>query len=299
MRDAKMHSDEADIDESIVSRLIAAQFPQWTDLPVEPVDSAGTDNAMFRLGEDMAVRLPRIDWAAGNVEREQQWLPRLAPLLPIAIPVPLGKGKPAEGYPWNWSIVRWLSGENPIVDSIADPDLLAEDLAEFVIALRRIDPTDGPPADRGVPLKMRDAPTRAAIEQLHGIIDTAAATAVWEAALQIPEWFGSGAWIHGDLSPGNVLITRGRLSAVIDFGGMGVGDPTVDLIVAWNLLPTAARNIFRAALRVDDATWRRGRGWALSIALIQLPYYQETNRVLSANSRYVIREVLADHEHNS
>jgi aminoglycoside phosphotransferase (APT) family kinase protein len=226
-------------------------------------------------------------------------MPRLAPLLPIAIPVPLGKGKPAEGYPWNWSIVRWLSGENPIVDNIADPDLLAEDLAEFVVALRRIDPTDGPPTGRGVPLRMRDAPTRAAIKELHGAIDTAAATDVWESALQIPEWSGSGAWIHGDLSPGNVLITRGRLSAVIDFGNMGVGDLTVDLIVAWNLLPAAARSIFRAALQVDDPTWWRGRGWALSIALIQLPYYQNTNPGLSANSRQVIREVLADHERSS
>ncbi|ACZ87129.1 aminoglycoside phosphotransferase family protein [Streptosporangium roseum] len=296
MRAGKMHADEVDIDMPLVRRLLAGQFPQWADLPVEPVDSAGTDNAMYRLGEDMAVRLPRIEWAVGNVEREQRWLPRLAPLLPVTIPAPLGKGVPADGYPWHWSVYRWLDGENPAVGRITDPALLAEDLAEFVTALRRIDPTDGPPAGRGVPLATRDAPTRAAIGDLRGVIDTGAATAAWEEALRIPAWSGPAAWVHGDLSPGNVLITRGRLSAVIDFGCVGVGDPTVDLVVAWNLLPAAARDVLRAALRVDDATWARGRGWALSIALIQLPYYRSTNPSLAANSRHVIREVLADHE---
>jgi len=291
----KMHPDETPVDLALVRGLLAAQFPQWAGLTVEPVDSSGTDNAMYRLGEDMAVRLPRIDWAAGNVEREQQWLPLLAPLLPVPVPVPLGKGKPAEGYPWDWSIVRWLKGENPVVNNIANPDRLGEDLAEFIIALRQIDPTDGPPAGRGVPLSTRDTPTRAAIEQLHGMIDTAAVTSAWEFALNLPEWSGPVTWLHGDLSPGNILIADNRLSGVIDFGGLGVGDPTVDLIVAWNMLPAAARSTFWAALQVDDATWKRGRGWALSIALIQLPYYMDTNPPLAANARYVIREVLSDH----
>jgi aminoglycoside phosphotransferase (APT) family kinase protein len=292
----KMHPDETPVDLSLVRGLLAAQFPQWAGLPVEPVDSSGTDNAMYRLGEDMAVRLPRIDWAAGNVEREQRWLPLLARSLPVPIPVPLGKGKPAEGYPWDWSVVRWLKGDNPIVNSIANADRLGEDLAEFILALRQIDPIDGPPAGRGVPLSTRDAPTRAAIEQLHGIVDTAAVTSAWEVALRLPEWTGPVTWLHGDLSPGNILIADDRLSGVIDFGGVGVGDPSVDLIVAWNMLPAAARRTFRAALHVDDATWKRGRGWALSIALIQLPYYKDTNPALSANARHVIREVLSDHE---
>lgn len=290
-----MHADEVDIDGPLVRRLIAGQFPQWAGLPVERVDSAGTDNVMYRLGADMAVRLPRMEGAAGNVEAEQRWLPRLAPRLPVAIPVPLGKGRPAEGYPWNWSVYRWLDGENPAVDHIAEPGLLAGELAEFITALRRIDPTGGPPSGRGVPLATRDAPTRAAIGELHGVIDTDAATAAWEAALRIPERSGPAVWVHGDLSPGNVLVTRERLSAVIDFGGVGVGDPTVDLIVAWNLLPADARGVLREALQADDAAWGRGRGWALSIALIQLPYYRNTNPVLAANSRHVIRAVLADH----
>ena len=292
----KMHVDEVDTDASLVRRLLAAQFQQWAHLPIRSVPSAGTDNALFRLGDDMVVRLPRIHWAVGSLDKEHHWLPRLAPLLPVAIPTPLGKGEPAEGYPWQWSVYRWLDGENPTVDDIADPGLLAADLAEFIAALQRIDPTGAPAASRGVPLAMRDAPTRTAIEALHGLVDTDAVTAAWDAALRTPEWPGGPVWLHSDLAPGNVLVVDGRLDAVIDFGGLGVGDPAADLAVAWNLLPAAVRNDFRRAVQVDDATWERGRGWALSIALIQLPYYQTTNPVLAAGARHTIAQVLADHE---
>jgi aminoglycoside phosphotransferase (APT) family kinase protein len=291
-----MHVDEVDTDPSLVRRLLAAQLPQWADLPIQSVPSAGTDNALFRLGDDMVVRLPRIHSAAESLERELRWLPRLAPLLPVAVPVPLGKWEPAEGYPWHWSVYRWLEGENPTVDRITDPRALATDLAGFITAFQRIDPTDGPPAGRGVPLAMRDAPTRAAIEAVRGMVDTDAVIAAWDAALQAPEWLGAPVWLHADLAPGNVLIVDGRLSAVIDFGVLGVGDPAGELPVAWNLLPVGVRNVFRAALRVDDATWERGRGWALSIALIQLPYYHRTNPVLAAGARHTIGEVLADHD---
>jgi aminoglycoside phosphotransferase (APT) family kinase protein len=290
----KMHADEVDTDVSLVRRLLAAQFPHWADLPIAPVESAGTDNAIYRLDDDMAVRLPRIHWATGQVDKEQLWLPKLAPLLPVAIPVPLGRGEPAEGYPWSWSVYRWLKGENPTVGRIADPHLLATDLAAFIAALQRIDLADGPAAGRGVPLARRDAETRTAIEALRGMVDTDAATAVWDAALRTPEWTGAPVWLHSDLAPGNVLVVDGRLSAVIDFAGVGVGDPAGDLPVAWNLLPAESRNVFRAALRVDDATWERGRGWALSIALIQLPYYHRTNPALAAGARHTIAEVLAD-----
>ena len=294
-----LHGGEVDTDVSLAGRLLAAQFPQWADLPIEPVASAGTDNALYRLGGDMVVRLPRIEWAVESVDREHRWLPRLAPLLPVAIPVPLGRGRPAEGYPWPWSVYRWLEGGNPAIDRLADPGLLARDLAEFIAALRGIDPTDGPPAGRSGPLAMRDAPTRSAIEALRGMVDTGALTAAWDAALRTPGWPGAPVWVHSDLAPGNVLLVNGRLSAVIDFSGLGVGDPACDVPVAWNLLPAGTRNVFRAALRVDDATWARGRGWALSVALIQLPYYRDTNPVLAANARHVIHEVLADHKHGA
>lgn len=294
MADSKMHADEIHTDDSLVRRLLAAQFPDWAALPIERVPSAGTDNAMYRLGSDMAVRLPRIDWAVGGVDKDQRWLPVVAPLLPVEIPVPLAKGRPAEGYPWTWGIYRWLEGENPTVDGIDDPDSLTRDVARFVEALHRIDLAGGPPAGRGVPLAMRDEPTRTAIDDLQGTIDTEAVTAVWDAALRTPAWSGPSVWVHGDLSPGNLILQGGRLTGVIDFGGLGMGVPDCDLIVAWNLLPAEARNVFRAELGVDDAMWARGRGWALSVALIQLPYYRETNPALAANARHVIREVLAD-----
>jgi aminoglycoside phosphotransferase (APT) family kinase protein len=294
-----MHADEVHTDAPLVRRLLAAQFPEWAALPVEPVPSAGTDNALYRLGDDMVVRLPRIEWAVGSLDRALEWLPRLAPLLPVAIPVPLAKGSPAVGYPWPWSVYPWFVGENPTVGHIADPDRLAKDLARFVQALHRIDSADGPSAGRGVPLARRDEPTRTALAALQGMIDTDAATAAWEAALRTPAWAGAPVWVHGDLSPGNLLVREVRLAAVLDVEDVGVGDPACDLIVAWNLLPAATREVFRAELGVDEATWDRGRGWALSIALIQLPYYKETNPVLAANARHVIREVLADHHGGS
>lgn len=296
-----MHVDEVDTDVSLVRRLLAAQFPRWADLPIEPIQSAGTDNAMYRLGDDMAVRLPRIHGATDQVEKEHRWLPKLGPLLPLAIPVPLAKGTPGEGYPWHWSVCRWLKGENATVERIADPRQAATELAQFIAALQQIDPTGGPPPGphnffRGVPLIMRDSPTRAAIVSLQGMLHTDAAMAAWEAALQVPAWRDPPVWIHGDLQSGNLLIQQGRLSAVIDFGGLGVGDPACDLIVAWNFLSAETRDVFRAALPVDDATWARGRGWALSVRLIALPYYQSTNSVLARISRYAIDEALADHK---
>jgi aminoglycoside phosphotransferase (APT) family kinase protein len=302
MSTGKMHADELDIDGSLVGRLLAAQFPEWADLPVEPVHSAGTDNAIYRLGDDMAVRLPRIPGATDQVEKEHQWLPRLAPLLPLSIPVPLAKGMPAEGYPLHWSIYRWLEGESAASKPIADPHQAATELARFVACLQRIDPAGGPPPGahnffRGEPLAMRHAETRTAIATLHNTLDAGAAVAAWEAALQAPAWNGPAVWLHGDLHPTNLLVKRGRLSAVIDFGGLGVGDPACDLMVAWTILSADTREVFRAALPVDDSAWARGRGWALSVGLIALPYYRDTNPVLAGIARRTIDEVLADRTH--
>ncbi|MGW0337295.1 aminoglycoside phosphotransferase family protein [Streptomyces sp. NPDC003011] len=289
-----MREGEADIDDGLVRRLIAGQLPRWSGLPVERLESSGTENAMFRLGADMVVRLPRHPGAVGDVEHEQRWLPRLGPRLPFAAPEPLARGGPGAGFPWPWSVYRWLDGRNPVVGSLEEPGLLAEDLAAFIAALRRIDPAGGPPGYRGVPLATQDAPARDALAQLAGRADTTAVTALWEEALRLPEYAGPPVWAHGDLMPGNVLVTGGRLSAVIDFGCAGVGDPAVDLIIAWYLLPPAARPVFRDAVGADDAEWARGRGWALSVALVALPYYWHTNPPVAEASRHVIAEILAE-----
>jgi aminoglycoside phosphotransferase (APT) family kinase protein/GrpB-like predicted nucleotidyltransferase (UPF0157 family) len=290
----KMHADELDIDASLVQRLLAKQFPCWADLPLKPLSSAGTDNALYRLGNDMVVRLPRIGWAAKNVDKECQWLPQIAPFLPIPIPVPLGKGTPSGGYPWVWSVYRWIEGKNPTVNHIPNPSLLVNELVTFIQAMHKIDLQGGPTSSRGVSLKEQDIETRKAIQELDGMIDVDAVTRIWEAALKIPIWSKPPVWVHGDLSPGNILIEHDKLCAVIDFGILGIGDPACDLIIAWNLLPAHVREAFRTGLNVDDATWQRGRAWALSNALIALPYYKNTNPVLADNARHVIKEVIED-----
>jgi aminoglycoside phosphotransferase (APT) family kinase protein len=301
MPTGKMHPDEVETDAPLVSRLVAAQFPHWAALPIEPVRSAGTDNALYRLGDEMVVRLPRRERTTGTLKKERQWLPSLAPLLPLEIPVPLADGMPAEGYPFGWSVYRWLKGENATVEPVTDLDQLATDLAQFVAALQLIDPTGGPPPGehnffRGEPLAAREAATRAAIVTLRDAIDVGAVTAAWESALRSPEWEHPPVWIHGDLDSRNLLIEEGRLSAVIDWGGLGAGDPACDVMVAWKVLSPDTRDIFRAALSVDESTWARARGWALSQALQALAYYTlETNPVLVLEAQRWMAEVLADH----
>jgi aminoglycoside phosphotransferase (APT) family kinase protein len=290
-----MHADEVDVDAGLVRRLLGEQLPQWADLPIEPVRSAGTENAIFRLGDDMAARLPRHPGAAGDAAREHEWLPRIGPQLPLATPVPLAIGAPGHGYPWEWSVARWLPGEVATSDRVADPRQAAIDLARFVTALQRLDPAGAPPAGRGRPLARRDDPVREAIAALEGALDTGAVTEVWEEALEAPVWEGPPVWSHGDLYDGNLLAQDGRLIGVIDWAGAGVGDPACDLIVAWSLFAVDAREAFRAGVGVDEATWARGRGWALSVALIALPYYRDTNPVMVANSEHRISEILAEH----
>ncbi|GAA2459797.1 aminoglycoside phosphotransferase family protein [Streptomyces macrosporus] len=298
MSTGQVHPDQHPIDDDLVRRLIAGQFPQWTELTVERFPSGGTVNAMYRLGDAMVVRLPLVKGGAKDVSTEQEWLPRLVSRLPTAIPEVLGVGKPAEGYPWPWSVYRWLPGENPEAGALSEPVLLAKDLAGFVAAMRSITLPGAPEAYRGGPVASLDASTRAAIEELRGIpqegVDCDAATAVWEDALRAPGWDGPPVWLHADLMPGNLLVDSGRLTAVIDFGCMGVGDPACDLFPAWNLLPAEAREVFRETLGVDDATWNRGRGRTLSQALIALPYYRRTNPAMAHNARHVIRAVLGE-----
>lgn len=294
-----MPPTHVDINVALVGRLVAEQFPHWADLPIRPVELSGWDNRTFHLGDELSVRLPSAAGYSAQVEKEHHWLPRLAPLLPLPIPVPLAMGRPTAGYPWPWSIYRWLEGQNATIERIADLPQFATDLAYFLIALQQIDPANGPPPGphnffRGGPLTVYDAETRQTIVALHDTIDSDAATAVWEAALGAT-WHGPPVWIHGDVSATNLLVDRGRLSAVIDFGCTGVGDPACDVTIAWTFLSGESQEAFYAALPVDPATWARGRGWALWKGLITLAEHQHTNPIEAARARRVIDDVLADH----
>jgi|SRR5436190_14606725 len=295
-----MHADEVATSPALVRRLLEAQFPQWAALSIERVASAGTDNTLFRIGSDMVVRLPRRDVDVERLAKEQCWLPRLAPLLPLTVPVPLAEGRPGEGYPCIWTVYRWLHGETADRQALTDLTRAATDLAGFLLALRGIDPSGGPApgahnAFRGAPLGLRDDSTRAAIAALRDSVDADAATDVWDAALGAPEWDRRPVWIHGDLDARNLLATNGCLSAVLDFGCLGVGDPACDVMVAWKMLSTSTRTAFRHALAADDATWARARGWALSQAVGALSYYSlETNPILVREAEQWLEEVLGD-----
>ena len=268
--------DRSEITPALVSRLVAEQFPQWRELSVEPVAHAGWDNATFHLGRELLVRLPSADVYAAQVHKEQRWLPSLAAHLPLAVPEPLGMGAPGCGYPWAWSVYRWLEGTPASVEQAPDLAALARDLAGFLRALYAIEPRDGPLAGehnffRGGPLSVYDAEAREAIALLTARIDAPAATEVWDAALE-SSWAGPPVWVHGDVVASNLLVRDGRLSAVIDFGSCGVGDPACDLAIAWTYFSAASRDAFRAAVGLDDATWARARGWALWKALVTLAH---------------------------
>jgi aminoglycoside phosphotransferase (APT) family kinase protein len=294
----RMHHDEIDSDVNLVRRLLEAQQPQWADLSIERVATTGTDNALYRLGDDMVVRLPLRPASIGPVDKEHRWLPALALHLPLAIPVPLAKGEPIDGYPWPWSVYPWFEGDDATAARF-DRRQAASDLARFIAALQSIDPAGGPQPStanfgRGAPLAARDRETRQAISASCDLIDTDAVTAAWEEALRLPTWRRPPVWVHGDIASGNLLVRNGRLSAVIDWGALGVGDPACDLIVAWELFDAEAREVLRSELRVDDATWARGRGWALSTAIVALPYYQHTNAFMAAQARHKLAVVLGE-----
>ena len=298
MGSTRMHADEIATDAALMRRLIAGQFPQWSDRAVEPVVSYGTDHDIYRLGDDLVARLPRIGWATDQAAKEANWLPRLAPHLPLALPVPVAMGRPGAGYPFDWSVCTWLPGENAN-GTIDDLDRAAVDLAAFVVALRRIDSTGAPPRPprgRGGPLRESDDQVRRSIAELGNRIDGAAALRSWQESLNAPVWDGPEVWVHGDLLPGNLLVTDGRLSGVIDFGGLNVGDPACDLQPAWNVFAGDSRTRFRAELDVDAASWLRGRGWALSQAVSALSYYWETNPGMIRQASRALAQLLSDHE---
>lgn len=306
-----MHEDEIGIDIQLVHALVAQRLPACAGLPLSPLGSSGSDNALFRLGDELLIRLPRRPGGGVTITKEARWLPRIAPHLPVAVPEVVAVLEPACGYTERWSVLRWLPGTSPepvLTGSPPDPSRtrLADDLASLLVALAEIEvPPDAPSSPelhwyRGEPLATRDEATRHAITACRTIdglrVDLDAAEAVWDDALTLSGAAESSppAWYHGDLAAENLLVQDGHLVGVLDFGGLAIGDPTVDLMVAWEVLDPPARGRFRQQLGVDDATWRRGRAWALSLALMTFPYYWTSMPGRCASRLSVAHAVLAD-----
>lgn len=294
--------EKININLALVRRLITNQFPQWKDLSIRPVAVGGWDNRTFHLGENMLVRLPSAAKYTMKVEKEQRWLPKLAPFLPLAIPEPLAVGEPGEGYPWRWSVYRWIEGETAASGFASDMKAFADDLAHFLYTFQKIDTTDGPlpgPHNffRGGALSVYDGETRQALEILKEQIDTSVATQIWERALKT-EWSKAPVWVHGDISPGNLLVKDGKLIAVIDFGGLAIGDPACDLAIAWTFFQEEDREVFRASLSLDEETWIRGVAWALWKALIVAAGICETNAVEAKHAWHTIHEILTNYKNS-
>lgn len=285
---------EVDVTVELVRALLADQHPDLADLPLRLVAN-GWDNVALRLGDGLVVRLPRRELAAPLVLHEQRWLPELASSLPLPIPAPVRVGHPSAAYPWAWSIVPWFAGRSALTDPPFDPSAAARALGGFLAALHRPAPADAPPNPyRGIPLADRDELTRAWIDQLPDHLDVPRVRECWGAHVALPPWEGPPLWLHGDLHPHNVVVHEGRVAAVIDFGDITSGDPATDLGIAWMLLPPDARPALRAAAGItDDATWARGRGWALALGLAYLANSASTPD-FAVLGKATIEAVLAD-----
>jgi aminoglycoside phosphotransferase (APT) family kinase protein len=302
-----LHEDELPVSPALVRRLVDQQLPAYASLPLTPLAASGSSNALFRLGRHLLVRVPRQPGGSVTIEKEARWLPHVGPPLPVPVPEVVAVGEPAFGYPERWSVVRWIDGSTP-AGATSGPRgaALAGDLAAVVTTLGALPVPDDALTDpslrwyRGEPLSTFDRPARDGLEQCRTVpgldLDLDAALAVWDAAVRLP---GSSTvtvprWHHADLVAENLLVRDGRLVAVLDFGGLAVGDPTVDLVVAWDVLDPRSRNVFRAAVDVDDETWLRGRAWALALAVMTFPYYWTTMPARCASRLAVARAVLAD-----
>ena len=289
---------EITIDIPLVHSLLLEQHPDLAELPLTQVGE-GWDNAVFRLGDNLAVRLPRRSATAAMIEHEQRWLPELAPRLPLPVPTPVRIGRPGAGFAWPWSVVPWFAGTTSFSEPPEHPNAVAAALGAFIRALHQPAPPEAPLSpSRSIPLDARTARLHGHLDQLRGVVDRERVLALWDRLVVTPRWPGPRVWLHGDLHPGNLLIANGALAAVIDFGDVTAGDPATDLSVMWMLLPPEHRDaLFNAAGRsranpADDQVWRRARGWALAIGVAVVALGQEGNP-LSEMGRRTIEAALA------
>jgi aminoglycoside phosphotransferase (APT) family kinase protein len=305
----RLHDDELALDVRLVRSLVHSLSPSYDELPLRRLEASGSTNALFRLGDDLLVRLPRQPGGSTTIEKEERWLPYVAPALDVAVPEIVAVGDPGFGYSERWSVVRWLDGDLPTLPQPGDAPRheLARDLAAVVRALGGVDvPRQalGDPAlrwYRGRPLASMDDDVRRLLRDCREIdgldLDLDACAAFWDEAMSLPGVHDAVGprWYHGDLQAENLLVRDGRLTAVLDFGGLSIGDPTVDLVVAWELLDPEARSTFREAVGVDDETWLRGRAWAMPLALMAFPYYGATMPERCRSRLAMVHAVLAEH----
>lgn len=302
----RLHPDEVPITPDLAQRLLAEQHPGLVHLPVRLLADQGTDNVVMRLGEQLSLRFPRKPSAVPSLVVEREWLPRLAPHLPVPVPVPVAHGEPTDAYPFPWSVCRWVPGGTPDRPEHVDPDHTARQLGRFVRDLHALDTTGAPVADertqRAGSLAQYDEVTREALGQVAALIhsghvepdlfDPAAARDLWEAAVEAPRWAEDPVWVHRDLYLGNLLVRDGRLTGVIDFGGLVVGDPAGDAMAAWHVLPPTHRSRFLDLVEADAATRLRARGWVLSQGLLALPYYLDSHGGMVRMARRAITAAL-------
>ena len=288
----QMHEDEVLVDDGTVRALLKDQFPIWADRRLLRIADSGTDNAIYRLGDDLGIRLPRIEWATAQIEKECRWLPSLAAGLPTPVPVPLAEGRPDHGYPFPWLVYPWLEGTSLDRATVDNWDVVAAGVAEFVLALEQVSPVGGPPPTRrGTPMAQYDDAVQSGISRLDGVIDVSRAKHVWRSALDAGDWTGEPVWVHGDLLPGNILIGDDRLSGIIDWSCAGVGDPACEAMLAWSL-PPDARRLYRRTLTLDDAAWARARGWVVEQTVFYIPYYAKSLPLAVDQARWRLNEAL-------
>lgn len=294
----RLHADEIEVDDALARRLVASQFPAWAHLPLQRVASAGTVNAIFRLGDGLALRIPRAEsyvWGRGALEASHAWLLAAGPELPLSIPEPVAIGEPTDDYPWPWPVHRWIDGVALDTLDLSDSCETAHRLGAFVDALHGlpVPPAEAPRSVKAISRSAWDPHFRNVLDDLHGVLDVAAASAAWDETMVAPSWAGAPVWVHGDLLPGNLLARGDVLGAVLDFECLGSGDRALDLTPAWTVFSSAARTVFREAVHVDDATWLRARNYALR-SVMGIRYYEKTNPRFAALSLRTVLRVLED-----